>query len=181
MDHSSMSMSNSTCYTSMLWNWNTIDSCFISESWHIKSTSMFAGSCIGVIFLVMTLELLRRLSKEYDRHILNQYQRHVASMSTYITAQSPKTSSPSDSCGPPAALPTPPFRANLFQQMVRATLHMFQFGVAYFIMLLAMYFNGYIIISIFIGAWIGAFIFSWETINFSGGITAKEEATACCG
>ncbi|CZT51953.1 related to copper transport protein [Rhynchosporium secalis] len=182
MDHSAMGHSGATCYMSMLWNWNTIDSCFISESWHIKSTSMFAGSCVGVIVLVMTLELLRRLSKEYDRHILHQYQRHVASMSTYITAQSPKSTPPSDSCSPPVpALPTPPFRPNLFQQMVRATLHMFQFAVAYFIMLLAMYFNGYIIISIFIGAWIGAFIFSWESVSFSGGISVKEEATACCG
>ncbi|KAH7319126.1 Ctr copper transporter family-domain-containing protein [Rhexocercosporidium sp. MPI-PUGE-AT-0058] len=181
MDHSSMGESGSTCVVSMLWNWNTIDSCFISSSWQIKSTSMFAGSCIGVIFLVMSLELLRRLAKEYDRHILNQYQRHIASLNTYITAQGSKDSPQSDTCPPTAVLPAPPFRPNLFQQMVRATLHMFQFAVAYFIMLLAMYFNGYIIISIFIGAWIGAFIFSWETVNFSGVIGTKEEATACCG
>tara|TARA_R110002060_G_scaffold40006_5_gene51240 strand:+ start:219 stop:449 length:231 start_codon:yes stop_codon:yes gene_type:complete len=76
---------------------------------------------------------------------------------------------------------------------------MFQFAVAYFIMLLAMYFNGYIIICIFIGAWIGSFLFSWETVSFtlvsapfqnlmvaklilsSGEISTKEEATACCG
>src|SRR4051794_16455157 len=99
---------------------------------------MFAGSCIGVIFLVMSLELLRRLAKEYDRHILNQYQRHIASLNTYITAQGSKDSPQSDPCPPTAVLPAPPFRPNLFQQMVRATLHMFQFAVAYFIMLLAM-------------------------------------------
>ena len=76
---------------------------------------------------------------------------------------------------------------------------MFQFAVAYFIMLMAMYFNGYIIICIFIGAWIGSFFFSWETVSFtlvsptfqlhmgakltltSGEISTKEEATACCG
>ena len=44
---------------------------------------------------------------------------------------------------------------------------MLQFAVAYFVMLLAMYFNGYIIICIFIGAFLGSFIFSWEPVSLS--------------
>lgn len=60
-----------------------------------------------------------------------------------------------------------PFRPNLFQQMIRATLHMVAFAVAYFVMLLAMYYNGYIIICIIIGAWLGAFVFSWETVDIA--------------
>jgi copper transporter 1 len=44
---------------------------------------------------------------------------------------------------------------------------MVQFAVAYFIMLLAMYYNGYIIICIFIGAFFGALIFSWEPLSLS--------------
>jgi len=42
---------------------------------------------------------------------------------------------------------------------------MLQFAVAYFVMLLAMYYNGFILLSICIGAWFGSFVFSWETIN----------------
>jgi copper transporter 1 len=57
------------------------------------------------------------------------------------------------------------FRPNLFQQAIRALLHMMQFAVAYFIMLLAMYYNGYIIISIIIGAFLGSFVLSWEPIT----------------
>ncbi|KAJ5544575.1 hypothetical protein N7461_006879 [Penicillium sp. DV-2018c] len=34
-------------------------------------------------------------------------------------------------------------------------------------MLLAMYFNGYIIICIFIGVFLGALVFSWEPLNFN--------------
>lgn len=30
-----------------------------------------------------------------------------------------------------------------------------------------MYYNGYFIICIFIGAYLGAFVFQWETINIS--------------
>lgn len=56
-------------------------------------------------------------------------------------------------------------RPTLPQQLIRAGLHMITFAVAYFVMLLAMYYNGYFIICILIGAFIGAFIFSWETVG----------------
>lgn len=58
----------------MLWNWNTVDACFLSESWQIKSAGGFAGLCIGVILLVILLEFLRRLSKFYDNHIYRAHQ-----------------------------------------------------------------------------------------------------------
>lgn len=66
---------------------------------------------------------------------------------------------------------------------------------------LAMYYNGYIIICIFIGAFVGAFVFQWEVLGLAsvsnemewptlsltvvhsgtGGTSATEEATVCCG
>ena len=75
------------------------------------------------------------------------------------------------------------FRPTVLQQAVRAFLHMTAFAVAYLIMLyaccfkytdfqranlaprLAMYYNGYVIICIFVGAFIGFFIFGWESVT----------------
>ncbi|KAF4343224.1 ctr copper transporter family [Fusarium beomiforme] len=172
MDHG---MGNS-CKISMLWNWNTVDSCFISESWHVTSKGMFAGSCIGVILLVMTLEFLRRSVKEWDRYLLRQ---HAAKFQ-----ESPATGSDNGKDGNAAvscANPIPPFRPNVWQQGIRALLHTMQFAVAYFVMLLAMYYNGYFIICIFIGAGLGAFIFQWETLGTADKTSASKEATVCCG
>jgi copper transporter 1 len=160
----------------MLWNWNVIDACFISESWQIKSKGMFAGSCIGVILLVMALEFLRRLSKEYDRFIVKQhaakFQESSASTTTAarpaVPADVTKTgleSVNSRELACPVRSAMPPFRPSVFQQAVRALIHMVQFAVAYFVMLLAMYYNGYFIICIFIGAYLGSFIFQWETLS----------------
>jgi copper transporter 1 len=151
----------------MLWNWYTVDACFIASSWHITSKSMFAGSCIGVILLVMSLEFLRRTSKEYDQYLIRQYQR---SLTIAVSATPPNPSSASEKCTSTAtASPMPVastlFRPNVVQQAIRALLHMLQFAVAYFVMLLAMYFNGYIIICIIIGAFLGFFAFSWETMK----------------
>ncbi|KAI9053682.1 hypothetical protein LZ554_002636 [Drepanopeziza brunnea f. sp. 'monogermtubi'] len=174
MDHGGMDMGG--CITNMLWNWNVIDSCFISSSWRITSKGMFAGSCIGVILLVMSVEFLRRLCKEYDRYLLRQHQRTQA-----VVVSTEQSKAADGTCAPAVrSLGPVPFRPNLVQQMVRATLHMCSFAAAYFVMLLAMYYNGYIIFCIFIGAWLGAFVFSWETIGLGGG-QEKENVTGCCG
>ncbi|KAI9924726.1 Copper Transporter integral membrane protein that functions in high affinity copper transport [Aspergillus wentii] len=213
MDMGGMDMGMGGCQVSMLWNWNTIDACFLSKSWHITSRGMFAGSCIGVICLVLALEFLRRLGREYDAFIVHR----ARLRRQYLSTPSPKiipttTSSPDSeeenpnpaSCcandngdkgatAAPVAKPTPtplpatatvtddtPFRPSIIEQFIRALLHMLQFAVAYFVMLLAMYFNGYIIICIFIGAFLGSFIFSWEPINL-GKENDALAVTKCCG
>jgi copper transporter 1 len=184
---------------------------------------MFAGSCIGVIFLVIVLEFLRRLGREYDTFIV----RRARLRGNHMTPPSPRSHStsplplqtdvepqadrdtatveaPGHCCNanastsrrasddlntPPngpkneatvSAAQTgcdskcerqrcgavlPPYRPSLMEHTFRSLLHMLQFAVAYIIMLLAMYFNGYIIICIFIGVFLGAFVFSWEPMT----------------
>ena len=120
----------------MLWNWNTIDACFLASSWHITSSGMFAGSCIGVILLTMSLEFLRRAGKEYDRYLIRKH----TSIPAHTAPISSKDSDSKDaiaSSAPisPGAGNTGGFRPNIFEQAIRALLHMVQFAVAYFIML----------------------------------------------
>lgn len=115
----------------MLFNFYTIDSCFLAETWHITSRGMFAGSCIGVILLVMSLEFLRRSVKEYDRYLVRQ---HMAKFqpSPCSEAEANKNTGNYAALSGPAV---PAFRPNIYQQAIRALLHMVQFAVAYFIML----------------------------------------------
>ncbi|SPO02367.1 related to copper transport protein [Cephalotrichum gorgonifer] len=168
------------CEISMLWNWNTINACFFSESWKITSRGMFAGSCVGIVLLGIALEFLRRSIKEYDRFIIRQ---HVARSLDAAAAAGGGSEAQACGTGKVGGGGVPPFRPSVWQQAVRATLHMVQFAVAYILMLLAMYYNGYIIICIFIGIYIGGFIFQWETLSegSSGNTSAANEATVCCG
>ena len=130
---------------------------------------MFSGSCVGVVGLVLLLELLRRLQREYDRLIAQQAQQRKLQDESgddgYSGENPPHSAIPllsewAKSLPLPSRhsgyLPTAP------QQAVRALLYTLQLAVAYTIMLLAMYYNGYILVSILIGAFIGSFIFSWE-------------------
>lgn len=145
---------------------------------------MMAATCIGVILMVVSLEFLRRLGKEYDSLIQRQFQRHVAAQ-----ARAEPLNDNSDSTDLPVAEPrTVTFRASPLQQVIRSILHAATFGLAYIIMLLAMYFNGFIIISILIGAGIGKFICDWlvvkvviDTEQRGKGPSGIEEPTVCCG
>lgn len=163
---------------------------FISSQWRITSKSVFAGSCIGVILLVMSLEFLRRMTREYDRYVMAErmrYMRRLGGSSSSSNnglveevAETPNSAGHQDdgktglmarSSGFKAKTATGEFkgmvmfRPTLLQQLIRAGLHMITFAVAYFVMLLAMYYNGYFIICILIGAFIGAFIFNWESLG----------------
>jgi solute carrier family 31 (copper transporter), member 1 len=164
---------------------------------------MFAGSCIGIIFLVLSLEFLRRLGKEYDRFLARRYgQRKTYQIRNSDASEEPPNgrSSAADPKQNPRRhiqaafshraeehsagswkdrLVSRPEKPSIKQQLVRALLHMLQLGVAYFIMLLAMSYNGYIIICILIGAFLGAFIFSWDTIGIEQ--TPQDDPTVCCG
>ncbi|EPQ26718.1 uncharacterized protein PFL1_05697 [Pseudozyma flocculosa PF-1] len=150
-----------TCKLSMLWNWNTIDSCFLSESWHVKSQGSFAASCIGVVLIVVCLEAMRRVGKELDVHLLRQFQRHVAAQ-----AKARRVCCDADGSGGGGGERTMvTFRATFLQQLVRAFLYAVTFGLAYLVMLIAMAFNGWVYLSIVIGAGLGKLLCDWMVVS----------------
>jgi copper transporter 1 len=134
----------------MMWNWNTIDACFITKSWHITSVGMFAGSCIGVVFLVVLLEFLRRATKEYDRYLVRKRQHEYAALAAAggnnasqssdghgflrasVVRNAPKAAAVAS---PEAMARAPPFHPTILEQAARALLHTSGFIVAYFVML----------------------------------------------
>lgn len=147
----------------MLWNWNTVDSCFLSSSWHITNNAMFAASCVGAALLVVCLEFLRRVSHEYDAFLLRQFQRQLCAQQAALAAATPANccDGPSSISGTQYAT----FRASALQQLVRAIIHGVILGLAYIIMLLIMYYNGYIFISVILGAILGKFLCDWMVVR----------------
>lgn len=105
----------------MLWNWETLDACFLTSTWRITTQAMFAGTCIGVILLAMALLFLRRAQKEYDAFLLRKHDRFQAEKGL------------SDE-GPGGA-----YRPRALEQAVRALLYTLQFANAYFLMLSVLY------------------------------------------
>jgi solute carrier family 31 (copper transporter), member 1 len=123
----------------------------------------------------LLLEFFRRLAKEYDRYLVRQNTiqgRSPRSLSSDLDGLLEQSSRSKGATAAEVRLASEQkdsgsFRASILQQGIRAGLHMMQFGIAYIVMLLAMYYNGYFIISIFLGAFVGSFIFNWETMGGS--------------
>ena len=105
-----------------------------------------------MICLVISLEFLRRAQREYDRMIQRQDQR--ASQLAINEGSNSEDTSLRGGDGPKgmtvlARSVRGQYRTNRLtrgnivqRQLIRAAIHMIQFAVAYFIMLLAMYYNG---------------------------------------
>ncbi|KAJ5677556.1 uncharacterized protein N7477_003189 [Penicillium maclennaniae] len=167
--HMSASSSSSECKISMLFNWYTIDACFLSSEWKIQNNGMFAATCIGVILLVMLVEFCRRIGREYDAFLVRQFQRQALARFPHSDQGVGRIT----------------FRTTPLQQFVRAVIHALTFGGAYIVMLLAMYFNGYVIICIFVGAGLGKFFCDWMVVTIGIDVDEKakgvEESTICCG
>lgn len=205
------------CKISMLWNWNTLDTCFIAKSWHNDTRGKFAGSCIGCFALVLVAQWLNRISRQFDLEVIEREKFKIyaqRSNSGYFVGEEPTEEELSSSSanelsqigresswqttliafgktlshtwyihvlkskllhkdrqvaslgktvswnagGSYAIYPSFPVH------ITRVIIFVLQWGLSYFIMLLFMYYNGYIIISCIIGALVGRFLFNYEPL-----------------
>lgn len=166
----------------MLWNWYTVDSCFLSHDWKIQSTGSFAGLCFGVLLMAIALQFLGWAARFYDRRLVRHHQFNaIANMTTTVPAPGPGDELIA-STDEHHSSPTSLFRPNLWEQALRALIRTMQFALAYWIMLMAMYYNGYIIICIIIGSFIGTYVFHWERMGGPHGTVpgGHTEPTGCC-
>lgn len=128
--------------------------------------------------------MLRRLGREYDALLLRQFHARAAEIAAN-RSKDPVCCDNNDANQSSAAKPALIFRASPLEQLIRSILHLTFFGLAYILMLLAMYYNGYIIISIIIGAGIGKFFCDWLVYKIdvpeSTLVRGIEEPTGCCG
>jgi len=125
----------------MLLNWTTIDACFLFSKFHIRSSLGFFAACLGAALLVISLEFLRRLQREFDRYLRSRHaylgdQKYVAAeeMEEKLLVK--------DEEGAPSSTGSRVTVTVVLEQGARGLIHMVQFGVSYCIMLLFMYSNG---------------------------------------
>lgn len=176
------------CKISMLLNYNTVDSCFISSDWQITSRGMFAGSCIGVLLLCIAIEAVRRLGREYDRRLVLAAKARIQAQETAepesLTAQNSESKLNGSTDGadldsrPPLQLTTPLYQPSIIQHLLRSLVYGSTFTAAFFVMLLGMYYNVYILICIFLGHTLGYILFARDTLGHDGEATGA--TGRCC-
>ncbi len=137
----------------------------------------------------MLIETIRRFGREWDRYIVQtelqrraqylaglraerqqQIQAQAQSGDDVSTSSQAHTAAATAAAFAPVAAayraPAPRFRPTLLQQAIRSLLYAIQFTGAYLVMLIAMTFNGYLILCIVLGGLFGHFVSTWDALAF---------------
>ncbi|CED82663.1 Copper transporter [Phaffia rhodozyma] len=169
-----MSRPAHSCKISMLWNWTTLDACFLSRSWHVNTKAQFAGSVIGVFLLTLAIEAVRRLGREYDRRLILSAEIGSAASDSKPACSNLKTSTLDGA----SDISNYNFTPSWGQHILRSMIYSSQFTASFLVMLLGMYFNGYILFAIFLGHTFGYCAFGRDTCAKSGSF--RHTSGNCC-
>ncbi|KAJ7217751.1 copper transporter [Mycena pura] len=188
MDHSALQMDHgdhgagaSDCAMNMLWNTQIIDTCIVFRSWHVTSSAFFLGSCLAIVALGVFYEYLRAFSKSLDKRIAAAL---VASGKGKTRAASGRSSPASDEDAvlltgrrvfkiASTGTPVPPLL-----RILRAALYGATVFLSFFLMLVFMTYNAYLIFATVFGAALGHYIFG-GTINIDALLSEDSKSMAC--
>ncbi|KAF2099455.1 ctr copper transporter family protein [Rhizodiscina lignyota] len=144
MDHGGMDHGNMghRCNMNMLFTWDTQDLCIVFRSWHVSGTGSLIGALIGVILLTAGYELVREISRRYEASTARRIETLPRRSATEVEQRS---------------------------KIIKAVLYAVQVFYSFFIMLLFMTYNGWVMLAVAVGAFIGY-------LAFGGGSAAKTVA-----
>ncbi|KAK0505169.1 copper transporter [Armillaria luteobubalina] len=179
MDHGAHSgeMALPRCSMNMLWNTQIEHTCVVFRSWHIKTTSQFVLSCLAIVALGVFYEYLRALQETVDARIAaslskgKQCRRSRSSSRASEAAEDALLLSGRVLGKPSTGVPVPPLHRAL-----RATLYGVTVFLSFFLMLVFMTYNAYLIFAVVVGAVIGHYVFGGE-LNL--GTLGEDKGMAC--
>ncbi|KAJ7091100.1 Ctr copper transporter [Mycena epipterygia] len=178
MDHSAPQAA--MCRMNMLWNTQIVDTCIVFRSWHVSSTASLIGSCIAIMALGVFYEYLRVFQKSLDARIALAL---VASGKGKTRAASGRSSPSEEDAGlltgrrmfkiTTTGTPVP-----FLLRALRAALYGATVFLSFFLMLVFMTYNAYLIFATVFGAALGHFIFG-GTINVDALLSQESKGMAC--
>jgi len=150
--HNGMDMGDSAmCSMNMLFTWDTTNLCIVFRQWHITSTTSLIFSLLGVVLLAAGYELVREISRRYE---LSQQQQLES-----IPPQEHTTEEERRSLLLPGRI-SPRDREAKKGKVIKAALYAVQVFYSFFIMLLFMTYNGWVMLAVAVGAFFGYLFFS---------------------
>jgi len=174
------------CSMHMLWNTQIKDTCIVFPSWHIGSNTAFVLSCVAIIALGVFYEYLREFQKKYDHHIALALVKGGGKLRASPSRGGSGRSTPENELEEAGLLtgrrlkvsasgtPVPPIT-----RAVRATLYGLTVFLSFFLMLVFMTYNAYLITSVVIGAALGHYIFG-STINLDAVLSGSGAKGMAC-
>jgi len=134
MDHGNMDHSTShRCSMNMLFTWDTQDLCIVFRQWHVSGTPSLIWSLMAIIALTAGYEAIREISRRYEAHSNVRRADDIPRRSARVVERKSK--------------------------VIKAALYALQVFYSFFIMLLFMTYNGWIMLAVAAGAFLGYILF----------------------
>ncbi|KAI1760955.1 Ctr copper transporter family protein [Hypoxylon sp. FL1150] len=158
MDHSAMGHGDMghgdmpMCSMNMLFTWNTNNLCIIFRQWHVRGTASLVFSLLAIVAVCAGYEALREGIRRYESSVVAKQESvpNGEPITESTTLLGVGRSSQADAIG---------HRAHI----IRAVLYAVQNFYAFMIMLLFMTYNGFVMISVAVGAGLGFYFFGSHT------------------
>ncbi|CAG7554461.1 unnamed protein product [Fusarium equiseti] len=187
MDHGHGGMKD-MCSMNMLFTWDATNLCIVFRQWHVRSTTSLLFSLVAVILLAMGYEALRSLSRRYEQALDNRVRAAPSKLlflcphplHGHCTQETPRTKEnrmlryillpflPRGLDGPVTeSTPILPGQsqgqADQRAHLIKAILYALQNFYAFMLMLVFMTYNGWVMISVSLGAFLGYLFFGQKT------------------
>ncbi|KUJ22776.1 Ctr copper transporter [Mollisia scopiformis] len=150
MDHSAMGHdmpATDMCSMNMLFTWNTQNLCIIFHWWHVQTTPGLIFSLLAVVALTALYEALRASSRRYERWVEKR-----TDEVPLVTESTPFLWSGRNQV-----------EVSKRAHVVKAALYAVQNFYAFMLMLLFMTYNGWVMLAVGVGAFVGYLLFGNNT------------------
>jgi copper transporter 1 len=164
MDHGDMGHGGmghgDMCSMSMLFTWDTTNLCIVFKQWHVRTTPGLIFSLLAVVALGAGYEALREASRRYEIAVNKR-------LDTIPSCCDGPRGNPDDE----PATETTPFlwtgrnqpAVNKRAHLIKAVLYGIQNFYAFMLMLVFMTYNGWVMIAVSLGAFLGYLLFGNST------------------
>ncbi|KAH7888848.1 Ctr copper transporter [Phlebopus sp. FC_14] len=148
------------CSMNMLWNTQITDTCIVFPSWHIHTHAQFLVSVVAIVLLGVLYEYLRMFQRDVDVRITAKLAKGKRAASPVSGRSTPERG------GEEAGLLNgrrvarqAGFAIPTHYRVLRAVLYGASVFLSFFLMLVFMTYNAYLIFAVVAGAAIGHYIF----------------------
>ncbi|KAG6040389.1 hypothetical protein E4U41_000673 [Claviceps citrina] len=158
MGHGGHGGMDDMCSMSMLFTWDTKNLCIVFRQWHVRSTPGLLASLLAVVVLAMGYEALRALSRKYEDAINRRigampHDQHLAETTPFLAPGQNQD------------------KASRQGHVVKALFYGVQNFYAFMLMLVFMTYNGWVMLAVSLGAFLGYLVF--------GHCTSSTKDNAC--
>jgi len=152
MDHGDMDMGEGHCSMNMLFTWSSKDLCIVFRQWRVTSTFSLVLSLIAIILLAAGYECVRDISRRYE-------QSHNEQLSAYSVSAASEPPQMNESSSLLVVGRDSKAAAERKGAIIKALLYGVQVFYSFFIMLLFMTYNGWVMLAVAVGAVVGYLAF----------------------